>query len=182
MHDGAPAHFSVNVRQSLYERFRDRWIRRGGPIPWPPHSPDLNPLDFYLWGDLKALVYETSVQDVESLCTHIMEGCETIQHSSGIHPIQVIRSEGKISNKKTVQCTKCPNQKCPDIIDLDIFVLENLHFGIFVLDIYGLDIFVLDIFALDICVWTFLLRTFSFGHYDCGSDKSVSPGCNVTAG
>jgi hypothetical protein len=24
----------------------DHWIGRGGPIPWPPHSPDLTPLDF----------------------------------------------------------------------------------------------------------------------------------------
>ena len=24
---------------------------------WPPHSPDLNPLDFFLWGYLKSKVY-----------------------------------------------------------------------------------------------------------------------------
>ncbi|KAJ4439323.1 hypothetical protein ANN_07445 [Periplaneta americana] len=32
----------------------------GGPITWPSRSPDLNPLGFYIWGHLKALVYETS--------------------------------------------------------------------------------------------------------------------------
>ena len=48
MHDGAPPHFSVNVRRLLNNRFRDRWIGRGRSIPWPPRSPNLYPLDFYL--------------------------------------------------------------------------------------------------------------------------------------
>jgi hypothetical protein len=30
--------------------YHDRWIGRRGPTAWPPFSPDLNPLDFYLWG------------------------------------------------------------------------------------------------------------------------------------
>ncbi|KAJ4451308.1 hypothetical protein ANN_02769 [Periplaneta americana] len=57
LHDGAPAHFSRTARRYLDRRFPDRWIGRGGPIAWPPRSPDLNPLDFYLWGHLKSLVY-----------------------------------------------------------------------------------------------------------------------------
>ncbi|KAJ4451131.1 hypothetical protein ANN_02571 [Periplaneta americana] len=57
LHDGAPAHFSRMARGYLDRRFPDRWIGRGGPIAWPPRSPDLNPLDFYLWGHLKSLVF-----------------------------------------------------------------------------------------------------------------------------
>ncbi|KAJ4444692.1 hypothetical protein ANN_06489 [Periplaneta americana] len=53
LHDGAPAHFSRTARRYLDRRFPDRWLGRGGPIAWPPRSPDLNPLDFYLWGHLK---------------------------------------------------------------------------------------------------------------------------------
>ncbi|KAJ4436812.1 hypothetical protein ANN_16944 [Periplaneta americana] len=49
LHDGAPAHFSRTARRYLDRRFPDRRIGRGGPIAWPPCSPDLNPLDFYLW-------------------------------------------------------------------------------------------------------------------------------------
>jgi hypothetical protein len=46
MHDGAPAHFSRAVRDVLSNTHHDRWIGRGGPTAWPPHStPDLNPLD-----------------------------------------------------------------------------------------------------------------------------------------
>jgi len=51
MQDGAPLpHFSCFVTDVLNERFPDGWIGRGGPIPWPPRSPDLSPLDFFLWG------------------------------------------------------------------------------------------------------------------------------------
>ena len=53
MHDGAPAHFSLIVPDTLAGIYHDRWIGRGGPVPWPARSPDLNPLDFYLWGHLK---------------------------------------------------------------------------------------------------------------------------------
>lgn len=56
--DGAPAHYSLMVRELLDERFQERWIGRGGPIAWPARSPDLTPLDFFLWGYVKHLVYQ----------------------------------------------------------------------------------------------------------------------------
>ena len=46
--DGAPPHWGLHVRASLDEEFPNRWIGRGGPIPWPPRSPDVTPLDFFL--------------------------------------------------------------------------------------------------------------------------------------
>ena len=48
-HDGAPPHFSLHVRELMDRRFEQRWIGRGGPIACPPGSPDLTPLDFFLW-------------------------------------------------------------------------------------------------------------------------------------
>ena len=50
MQDGATPRFSCFVTDVLNERFPDTWIGKGGPIPWPPRSPDLSPLDFSLWG------------------------------------------------------------------------------------------------------------------------------------
>ena len=43
--------------------FPGRWVGRGGPIPWPARSPDLNPLH-YFYGNtyLNALVFETPVE------------------------------------------------------------------------------------------------------------------------
>lgn len=58
-HDGAPPHYAIVVREYLTERFGDRWIGRGGPVPWPARSPDLTPLDFYLWSEIKRRVYVT---------------------------------------------------------------------------------------------------------------------------
>ena len=54
--DGAPAHFSRQVRQFLNAHFPGRWIGRGGPIAWPARSPDLNVLDFFIWGFVKSLI------------------------------------------------------------------------------------------------------------------------------
>ena len=58
-HDGAPAHFSYAVPEFLDRTYPNRWIGRGGPVEWPPWSPDLTPLDFYLWGHMKSMVNET---------------------------------------------------------------------------------------------------------------------------
>lgn len=55
--DGAPPHFARVVRDYLNIHFPNRWIGRGGFVSWPPRSPDLTPLDFYLWGYVKDIVY-----------------------------------------------------------------------------------------------------------------------------
>lgn len=65
--DGAPAHYFSEVRAYLDREYGAHWIGRGGPIPWPPRSPDLTPLDFYLWGEIKRLVYERESQTLEQL-------------------------------------------------------------------------------------------------------------------
>ena len=61
-HDGAPAHSDRNACQHLHETFGNRWIGRNGPTAWPARSPDLTPMDFFLWGHIKTLVYETPVE------------------------------------------------------------------------------------------------------------------------
>jgi hypothetical protein len=48
MYDGAAAYFSLAIRDVLNNNYKDRGISRRGPIAWPPRSPDLNPLNFYL--------------------------------------------------------------------------------------------------------------------------------------
>lgn len=70
-HDGAPAHFGLLVRNWLNENFPNRWIGRGGPVNWPARSPDLNPLDYYLWGNMCNIVYATEVDTPEELLRRI---------------------------------------------------------------------------------------------------------------
>ena len=55
--DGAPPHWCLEFCQFLNETFSDRWIGHDGPIPWLPRSPDSTPLDFFLWGCVKDIVY-----------------------------------------------------------------------------------------------------------------------------
>ncbi|EEZ97614.1 hypothetical protein TcasGA2_TC012948 [Tribolium castaneum] len=73
MQVGAPPHFAVDVRQWLQQHFAGRWIGRGNEAPhfWPPRSPDLNPLDFYVWGTIKQEVYKTQVENLEDLMARV---------------------------------------------------------------------------------------------------------------
>ena len=98
MHDGAPAHFSHEVRAFLNETFPDCWIGRG-PTAWPPRSPDLAPLDFFLWGDVKSLVYETPVVTVEDLIARISVVCEVVQQTPGIFE--------RVRQNNIRRCTAC---------------------------------------------------------------------------
>lgn len=83
-HDGAPAHFSLAVREHLHQTFGERWIGRGGPTSWPPRSPDLTPVDFFLWGHMKNLVYETPVETEEDLVARVMAAAYIIKHTPGL--------------------------------------------------------------------------------------------------
>ena len=51
--DGAPPHYHNRVTEYLKETLPGRWIDRRGAAEYPPRSPDLTPLEFYLWGTLK---------------------------------------------------------------------------------------------------------------------------------
>lgn len=56
--DGAPIHNTRHVQERLLEIFRGKVIGRNMEQYWPPRSPDLTPLDFFLWGYLKQKVYK----------------------------------------------------------------------------------------------------------------------------
>lgn len=73
--DGAPAHYSRLVRLYLNLVFPNRWIGRLGPMLWPPRSPDLTPLDFFLWGYLKDKVFRTDPADLQEMRDRIAENC-----------------------------------------------------------------------------------------------------------
>jgi hypothetical protein len=76
--DGAPPHYANTVKAFLDQRFPGKWFGRRGPIAWPPRSPDLTPSDFFLWGYIKDLVYQTKVQGVAELHCRITAACETV--------------------------------------------------------------------------------------------------------
>lgn len=77
--DGAPAHYSTEVREWLNLTFPDRWIGRRGAIEWSPRSPDLTPLDFFLWGYLKQKVYSKPIKDLDELRQRITDHVQLIE-------------------------------------------------------------------------------------------------------
>jgi len=79
-HDGAPSHYTRHVREYLNESFPNRWLGRGGPVAWAPKSPDLTSLDYYLWGHMKTLVYETKVASRAVLHDRIFAAVEHIRN------------------------------------------------------------------------------------------------------
>lgn len=76
--DGAPPHYAQPVRAFLDRMFPGSWIGRRGPIEWPARSPDLTPLDFFLWGHLKNKIYVTEPESLEDLRHRIIEECRRI--------------------------------------------------------------------------------------------------------
>ena len=75
MQDGGPTHWSQRVRAWLNHNLSDRWIGRGCSrdhnFAWPTCSPDLTPMDFYLWTHIKSKVYVKNYQSLADLNTSI---------------------------------------------------------------------------------------------------------------
>ena len=65
--DGAPPHWGSHVRRFLVATFSNSWTGRDSTTPWPPRSPDIIPLDFFLWGYVKDKVFSTPVPDITNL-------------------------------------------------------------------------------------------------------------------
>lgn len=77
-HDGAPAHTSLICVQYLNTSYRTNWIGCNGPIRWPPRSPDLTPLDFFIWGYIKNIVYRNPPENLDELKHKITRAAESI--------------------------------------------------------------------------------------------------------
>lgn len=62
MQDGAPCHTSKGALELIHQHFKSRVISTKYPqkynmgMEWPPYSPDLTPLDFCIWGTVKARI------------------------------------------------------------------------------------------------------------------------------
>ncbi|GFV41272.1 putative transposable element [Trichonephila clavipes] len=55
--DGATCHTARATIELLKDTLGDRLISRFGPVNGPQRSCDLTPLDYFLWGYVKSLVY-----------------------------------------------------------------------------------------------------------------------------
>lgn len=69
--DGATWHTANLTIDLLKETFGNSIISRNGPVNYPPRSCDLTPLDFFLWGYVKSLVYSNHPTTLHELQTNI---------------------------------------------------------------------------------------------------------------
>ena len=84
--DGATPHTANITLEWLDERFSDRLISRRRDTEWSPHSPDLSPPDFYLWGLLKDRVYQNNPKTIaewklaitQNICAIKREECARV--------------------------------------------------------------------------------------------------------
>ncbi|GFV14823.1 transposable element Tc3 transposase [Trichonephila clavipes] len=65
--DDATCHTARATIDLLKDTFGDRLISRFGTVNWPPRSCDLTPLDYFLWGYVKSLVYADKPQTLDHL-------------------------------------------------------------------------------------------------------------------
>ncbi|GFS66010.1 uncharacterized protein TNCV_2510311 [Trichonephila clavipes] len=65
--DGATCHTARATIDLLKDTFGDSLISCFGPVNWPPRSCDLTPLDYFLWGYIKSLVYADKPQTLDHL-------------------------------------------------------------------------------------------------------------------
>ncbi|GFU60600.1 uncharacterized protein TNCV_1730141 [Trichonephila clavipes] len=70
--NGTLAYILIVVRNHLYVTYPGRWLKHGGFVAWSPHSPDHNPLGFFVWGHLKSSMCVTPEAKVEDHMTRIV--------------------------------------------------------------------------------------------------------------
>lgn len=97
-HDGAPPHNGYIVNNFLQQNFYDQWIANNGPFLWPPRSPDLSILDYFVWGTIKNKVYEVPLTTKEDCIQRVRDAFQNLS------PLLIRRAthEGFIH-----RCEKC---------------------------------------------------------------------------
>ena len=74
MQDGAPPHTAGDTITFLWHPFRNHLVALGTSYDWTPHSPDLNPLDYWFWGAAKGSVCvncPTTLDDLKQVSDHL---------------------------------------------------------------------------------------------------------------
>ncbi|UYV83113.1 PLEKHD1 [Cordylochernes scorpioides] len=68
----------AGLESVLDQNLSGKWIGRRGPIEFPARSPDLTPLDFFLWGTVKDGVYKRKPRNLDILWNEIQAVCREI--------------------------------------------------------------------------------------------------------
>jgi inhibitor of nuclear factor kappa-B kinase subunit alpha len=86
--DGAPAHTARRTQDWLATNLADFWPKD----LWPPSSPDLNPLDYSIWGVLEAKACKTSHNSVDDLKASIVRAWKALSKAYIVKTCRVFRT------------------------------------------------------------------------------------------
>ena len=92
------------MKRHLTATYKDRWIGQGGPEAWSHRLPDLTPLDFFLCGYIKALIFMSPIDIEGALIARIAEAAATIRQQRGI-----------FESTRTCQSLLCSCRLCIDV-------------------------------------------------------------------
>ena len=76
--DGKTAHTSLRAREWLTNQFGNKIISHHMEFSWPARSPDLSPLDYFLWGYVKENVFKRQPEYIEILKEIVQEVVSSI--------------------------------------------------------------------------------------------------------
>ena len=75
--DNAPAH---RARETV-EMLKRETPHIISPLQWPPNSPDLDPVDYEIWGRLQERVYRSRIRDVNHLTERLVQEWCNLDHN-----------------------------------------------------------------------------------------------------
>ena len=75
--DSAPAHHACATAEHLHQATPEFM----SPDLWPPNSPDLNPVDYKIWGCVQERVYQKPICDVDQLKQRLVEVWSDVQQT-----------------------------------------------------------------------------------------------------
>ncbi|GFV70180.1 uncharacterized protein TNCV_2553241 [Trichonephila clavipes] len=105
--DGTTCHTARATIDFLKDTFGDCLISHFGPVNWPPRSCDLTPLDYFLWGYVKSLVYADKPQTLDHLEDNIRRVIADIRHKCWKKSWKIGRPDWTTSEPAvTVLCQK----------------------------------------------------------------------------
>lgn len=107
--DGATPHTARETMALLRDLFPNKLISRFADLPWPPRSPDLTPMDFFLWGYLKSKVYETAPPTISALKENI------VREVNGI-PTSLLQRVARNTEARFQECIRRDGKHLDEII------------------------------------------------------------------
>lgn len=107
--DGAPPHRARVIMDYLKQTYPGRLISLGGNVLWPPRSPDLSPLDFYLWGYLKGKVYDNNPTTLAQLK-------ENIEREIAAIPLNTLTNVMLNFRNRMIECQAQNGGHLPNVI------------------------------------------------------------------